>query len=121
VIITVPIRLVSEANSRGHWAVKARRVKSQRKATAVALWTEGGPMPSGLVPCVVTITRVAPRQLDLGDNLAVSAKAVRDEVAKWLRVDDGPGSPVSWRYGQRKGEPGEYACEIRIEPTKEAA
>ena len=39
-------------------------------------------------PCTVTLTRVAPSSGLDDDNLAGALKGVRDEVAKWLRVDD---------------------------------
>jgi hypothetical protein len=118
VIITVPIKLVSLANARMHWRKRAALAKEQRRSTRLVLRPD---RVYGVdIPCVVTITRIAPRQLD-DDNLAISGKHVRDEIAAWLGADDKPGSGIEWRYGQRKGEPGEYACEIRIEPTKEAA
>jgi hypothetical protein len=48
------------------------------------------------------------------DNLASGFKAARDGVADWLGIDDG--SPrLSWRYGQRKSKPGEYAAEVSVE------
>lgn len=50
-------------------------------------------------PCTVRIVRCGPRELD-DDNLETSCKAVRDEVAAWLGVDDGARSGVFWRYGQ---------------------
>jgi hypothetical protein len=110
--VTIPIRLVSLLNSREHWAKKAKRAKAQRQAVANALILSRVERPA--LPCVVTITRVAPRQLD-DDNLAASGKSTRDQVAAWLGVDDKPGSGVEWRYAQRKGGRAEYACEIRIE------
>jgi hypothetical protein len=62
----------------------------------------------------VTITRIAPCELD-DDNLAGSAKAVRDGVADWLGVDDRTKrSGVVWKYEQaRDGRA--YGVGIRIE------
>ena len=75
-----------------------------------------GPDCKGLPPpCVITITRIGPRKLD-SDNLAGSAKHVRDGVADWLGIDDGD-ERLTWEYAQRSGGAGVYACEIVIEST----
>lgn len=110
--ITVPIRTVSEANLREHWAAKARRVKRHRTAVALALSTYRRPPKA--MHYFVTITRIAPRDLDT-DNLASSLKATRDEIAAWIGLDDAPGSGIEWSYCQRRGElKKQYAVEIRI-------
>ena len=106
------MRLVSEANAREHWQVRARRVKRQRRAVSGAL--EGVEPPDGHTH-LVTIVRQGPRLLD-SDNLAGSAKAVRDAVAEWLGVDDGPDAPVRWTVTQGKAKT--YACVVRIEGLK---
>jgi hypothetical protein len=36
---------------------------------------------------------------------------VRDAVAAWLGVDDGPEAPVAWEYGQRRGG---YLVEVTV-------
>lgn len=110
----VPVRTVSEANSREHWAAKAKRARLQRLAVFVHLQDNDMMIPKP--PCIVTITRIGVRKLD-GDNLQRAMKAVRDEVANRLGVDDG-GDAVEWRYDQRKGGAKEYAVEIRIEEKK---
>lgn len=90
----LPLTAVSEANRRDHWATKSRRVRLHRN-TAWAL------CPAFPLPCIVTLTRVAPRMLD-DDNNVSAMKAIRDGIAKRLGVDDR--SPlVVWRYGQKKG------------------
>lgn len=95
---TVPVQTVNITNRREHPMARHRRSKGQRDATHL-LW----PGWSGPALLVVRLTRVAPRQLDTGDNLAAALKSVRDEVAKQLRVDDG--SPlVRWVYEQSPGE-----------------
>lgn len=48
------------------------------------------------------ITRVGPGTLD-DDNLARSAKAVRDELAAALGADDGD-PRLTWHYAQRKAK-----------------
>jgi hypothetical protein len=100
----LPIRIESCANLREHWAKRAGRAKAHRMAALA--------VPRHPLPCVVTITRIAPRKLD-DDNLAGGCKALRDGIADRLGVDDG--SPlVQWRYDQRKGMPKQYAVEVVI-------
>lgn len=114
----VPIRTMSEANLREHWGKKARRVKVQRQAVAWSWQMQklGNRImvakrvdETGLV---ITLTRIAHRKLDT-DNLARSFKAVRDEIAHCLVVDDGS-DKLDWRYAQRLGKAKEYAVEVDI-------
>lgn len=122
------LRLLSEANRRDHHYVKAKRVKMQRTAARSAFVRMTGAGPSGIVSghirwrgwehlgkpegLAITITRIAPRKLD-SDNLAGSAKAVRDGIADWLGLDDGD-ERLDWQYAQRKGESGEYGVEVQV-------
>ncbi len=134
----VPVRLESEANLREHFHAKARRAKEQRAAVTaaaidagatvyvqvvkpkrktgkprvVARWglpASGACLAPPPLPCVVTMTRIAPRPLD-DDNLTRSAKAVRDQLA----VDDRD-PRVAWRCQQERGGVHEYAVRIRLE------
>lgn len=112
-VVTIPNRVISESNARGHWAKKARRVKDQRHT--VGLVVSGLLSVEGAIgfPCTVMLTRIAPSKGLDGDNLQASLKAVRDGVADALRVDDG--APwITWHYDQRRGKPKEWAVEIRI-------
>ena len=108
--VVVPLRLVSIANARMHWAAKAKLVKAQRQAVAASLLGETPPA----LPVVVTICRVAPRLLDM-DNAVASMKATIDQTASFLGVDDRD-PRVTWRWAQRRGEPKQYRVEITIEP-----
>lgn len=92
--VTIPIVTVSEANRRDHWRVKAKRVKAHRTAARLLC-------PVYPLPCIVTLTRVAPRALD-DDNLRAALKSCRDGVADRLGIDDRD-PRVEWRYGQAKG------------------
>lgn len=108
-ILVLPMKLPSVANQRIHWATKARQVKAQRQAVAFA-WFE---VPDRFTwaarfkaflsgPGIeVTLTRQGPRALD-SDNLASAFKAIRDEVAARLGVNDND-PRVTWSYGQGKG------------------
>ena len=113
--LTIPLRTYSEANKREHWAVKAKRVKSQRMAVW-AKWpiVEGERYRTRDKSFTVYLTRIAPRELD-GDNLQRSFKALRDEVAKQLGVDDRD-KRICWEYHQCKGKPKQYGVEIEILP-----
>ena len=104
--VELPLHIVSEANVRCHWSTRARRVKKHRMA---ALEIQKG----DYLPCIVTITRIAPRPLD-DDNLASGCKALRDGIADRLGVKDND-PRVTWRYAQQRRGRGEYAAIVEIE------
>src|SRR5574343_1888991 len=108
--ISLPIKLVSVANLRLHWAAKAKLVKGHRSRTRVALSNEAPIPPS--TPLAVVLTRIAPRRLD-SDNLASAFKGVRDGVADWLGVDDGH-KDIQWVYEQRAAGPKGYGIEVEV-------
>lgn len=107
-VVTLPIRLVSESNARDNWRKKYKRSADQRGTVKISLHALLGRPPAP--PLVVTITRIGKKSLD-GDNLQGSAKASRDGVADYLGIDDGSDA-VTWLYAQ---EPGPYAVRIAIE------
>jgi hypothetical protein len=110
--LVLPLKTIAHTNERGHWRARARRVKAEREMTRLAWLAAGQPVPSW--PAVVTITRIAPRPLDAGDNLPSASKAIRDElVACWGLADDG-GDEVRWQYEQARGGVREYAVRIEI-------
>lgn len=107
--IEVPLTTVSAPNRREHWAVKAKRVKKERDVTRRVLprkWP-GAPV------LVVRLTRCSPRELD-SDNLAGALKGIRDQVASWLRIDDGS-SLVEWRYSQEHRPATQGLPGVRVE------
>jgi len=107
VIVELPLRLESLSNKREHWAVRHKRAKAHRSAAYLACKTHP-------LPCVVTITRIAPRALD-DDNLRHAAKSVRDGIADRLGVDDRD-PRVEWRYAQASSaRPKHYACLVQID------
>jgi hypothetical protein len=77
------------------------------------MWALPGNFPRPALPCVVLLTRVAPSAGLDDDNLSGSLKAIRDQVAHWLRVDDRD-PRVSWTYAQRRGKRGEWAVEVSV-------
>lgn len=108
VCVLLPLRIESTANLREHWTAKARRSATHRATARLELMGAHRDKPTG--PVTITLTRIAPRQLD-GDNLQSAFKATRDGVADWLgRPDNHPS--LTWVYAQRKGKPGQYAAEV---------
>lgn len=115
--LTFPrMHLVSEANQREHWSVKHRRAKEQRYTVYYNLRCTYWSLPQ--LPCIITLTRIAPRALDT-DNLVSSFKACQDGVADWLAGAEGQGQDrlegLTWHYDQQPGKPREYGLLITIE------
>lgn len=106
--VELPLHVESELNLRQHWAKRSARAKLHRHV-ACAL------VPFHPLPCVVTLIRIAPRELD-DDNLQGGFKAIRDGVADRLGVRDND-PRVQWRYGQARGKPKQYAALVRIQPA----
>jgi hypothetical protein len=107
--VSVPVKIESSLNLREHWRKRANRNTSHRSAAYFALKSS---KIKAELPAVVTLTRVAPRELD-GDNLQGGMKSVRDGVADWFGVDDRD-PRIKWDYGQRKGDVREYAAEVEV-------
>jgi hypothetical protein len=112
--VTVPVRTVSELNRHEHWRLRQKRAKGQHLAVRDGMlssalnryeaWSRMGRGSTEtprllLLPLHVHLTRLATRKLDT-DNLAGALKHVRDAVAKFLGVDDGDESKVTWSVGQ---------------------
>jgi hypothetical protein len=105
--VVVPIRTISAANAREHWAVKAKRVRAERQTTAWAL-AQAGRTPAQraelVTRCpVVRLTRLmGPRGRELDDdNLCSALKGLRDEVALWLGADDAD-KRIAWVYAEQQ-------------------
>lgn len=108
--VDIPIRTVSVMNTREHHMARARRARLHRQS---AHWAMEQLRVRPAFPCTVTLTRIAPRELD-GDNLQSALKAARDGVADWLGLDDRD-ARVTWNYGQRKGPAKQYSVEVTIQ------
>jgi hypothetical protein len=110
--IAIPLKLGAALNARVHWSARAKRNKTERAIVRAAL-AHRQDLRCTLPPTTCTLTRIAPRALD-DDNLAGAFKSIRDEVAYFWGVDDGPKGPISWHYTQRKGAPKQYGIEINL-------
>ena len=106
--MVVPVRIQRGGNNREHWAERQARVAAEKAAVRQVL-------PPMLyrprLPVVVTMTRVAPVALD-DDNCTAGFKAVRDELARWLGIDDAD-KRVAWICDQRQSDV--YQAEVLIE------
>lgn len=100
-----------------HWRVNSNEAAQQKRIVFAEFnQSKSASMPSAKLripspPLIVTLTRLGIRALD-SDNLAGSFKAVRDQVAKEIGVDDGSGL-VTWNYKQEKSKT--YRVRIEIE------
>lgn len=107
----IPVRTESEANARDHWRIKAARTKAQREAACLAVRARRDEIT---LPAIITICRVAPRDLDC-DNLRGAGKGVRDGIADALGLPNDRDTRVEWRYTQERGKPREYGVRVVIE------
>lgn len=128
--ITIPLRLVSEANSREHWHKAARR-HTQQKMVVKAYLNNADINESHVFKCfrlpgyfqdkeqvTVTLTRAAPRPFD-SDNLQSSFKYIRDFLAEWITGIEGAGKAdsdprITWKYNQIKTKNKEYFIVIEL-------
>ena len=116
-IFQIPLRTESEGNSNEHWTRKNQRHKKQKWIIKAAFMEKNLKINR---PCEITLTRIAPRELDKEDNLPMSFKWIKDAIADYIipgkasgRADDS--KEISWKYDQKKGKVKEYSVEIRIE------
>lgn len=101
---TIPIKLVSP-NVQEHWTKKHKRNK-QNEWLITLKWKTEEPLIQ--LPCIVTLTRLAPREFDY-DNMVFSLKGVRDSIADLLRPGLAKGQAdnskeIEWHYGQEKAK-----------------
>ncbi len=101
-VTSTALAVPSVANRREHHYAKAKRTAAHRFVGAtLGRRVFCGPDAADL-PCVVLLTRVAPKPLDNHDNLASAFKGLVDGIADVLGVDD-RNPRVTWLYAQRKG------------------
>ena len=109
--VLLPLKIISEANQRGHWSKSSSRKALHRNTARSILQSHARPSHEG--PITIMLTRLGPGALD-DDNLASGFKSSRDGVADWLGIDDGD-KRLTWRYAQRRGMAGQYAAEVTVE------
>lgn len=103
--VTVPIKLGTGKNMRENPHVRAKRVKLERHAVAENihwLWGVRGVWEGRQERLRVTLTKIGGNPMD-DDNVSGSLAHVRDEVAEWIRRNDGCGS-VDWLCEHRPGK-----------------
>lgn len=113
--IEMPIKCISTANAREHYAAKARRTKTQREAAHILTLQHSIKISKLKYPFDITLTKVNPprcRNLD-ADNLANSMKSVQDGIAAALKIDDGDETRAVWNYRQSRGKEHGVIVEIR--------
>jgi hypothetical protein len=116
ITMTIPIRLISEANTKDHWTKKRTRRLAQQQA--VRLYSNIQPdIDSMELPIIITLIRLAPRKFD-EDNLIHAFKSVRDQIADILipnnRMGRSDSSPLlHWEYKQEKSA--DYGIKIILE------
>jgi hypothetical protein len=96
ITITIPLKIVSEANQREHWAPKRRRRRAQQETMLAHLLAYKDKLPP--FPVSVQFTRYGIQPLD-NDNLTGAFKHVRDEIASFYKVDDGD---PRWKWHEPK-------------------
>ena len=114
----IPVKTVSESNRSEHWAKKAKRHKLQKRWVK-ATWPHAMPPLDPEATYTICITRIAPRVLDLHDNLPSSVKWILDGICDNLYPGLAIGQADSaknlkWAYYQIKRNPKEYAVQVQI-------
>lgn len=121
IAVTVPVYVVAGDNARGGRA-KIGRAGHERRAVAEQLARHLralAPLADAAQdgrPVRCRLVRLGGPGMDT-DGLAAACKYVRDTVALFLGVGDGPRGPVRWAYDQEPGP----AFGVRIELTEDRA
>lgn len=111
---TLPIRLRSP-NLQMHWTKKAKRDKK----IALLVRSKCKEIRTMSLPCTITLTRCAPRELDY-DNFVYSFKHIRDVVADMIKPGLKPGHAdsdkrMTFQYKQKKTKNNLYQVQIKVE------
>lgn len=126
----IPIRTISEANRRGHWAIFKKLHDAQKLLASQFTKNVLGLLPKGdrrrSLNAVINIhlVRASPRKLD-SDNLQSSMKYIRDSVADVLNPGHRPGMAdgtdrLKWTYSQRPSGKDEPCVEVTLSWPKES-
>ncbi len=106
IVLTLPILTVSEGNCSESWKVRHVRHKIQKQEVALSLRCLKERIKR---PCSLLLTRVAPKALDVHDNLPMSLKYVCDAVCEEITGDYRPGHAdnardIEIKYSQEKSQ-----------------
>lgn len=110
ITVALPIKTVSEANQREHWASRHRRKKAQQAVAVPILRAALKPIPSP--PLTITFTRVSVSRMD-PDNLAGAMKHIQDALCHVIGIDDGD-ERLTFVYQQKRAA---HRHEMRVEVT----
>lgn len=118
ITVQIPGVRVASLNVREHWSMRARRCRTQREATILALRASPANQRQlvGAEKLRITLTRLGGRKLDR-DNLAGAFKPILDGVCQWLGIDDGDEERLAVEWKQEPG--GGYGVRIAIETVSE--
>jgi len=116
ITIEAPIKVISEANQRSHWAERKRRFDGQ-KIELQYYWRQALKGKKPALPCTIRLVRIGPKALD-SDNLAGAFKAVRDQIAAEIGIDDGA-AQIRFEYAQEAIGTRRYG--VRVEVIEDAA
>lgn len=117
--LALAIQTVNPLNRREHFHTRAKRSKEEREniyRSLLVMARGSGPLPP--LPVTVTLTRVGPRLMDVGDGLNASFKAIRDGIQDAYGVDDGS-DLFDFRYEQEKSKA--YGIRIHVMAKRDAA
>ena len=120
--VTWPLHVESEnkIRSSANRFAMAGKIKRQRATVRLVLdatFTKR-PLAHGRNRFTVTLTRISAGSLDAHDSLPASMKAVADEVAAFLELDDRD-PRIEWRYAQQKCRPKQWGVTITIEDLED--
>jgi hypothetical protein len=135
IIWSIPIKTVSEANKSEHWTVSSKRHQQQQYFIRRQFLVDD---PEVNLPCTIKLVRLSSRFLDIDDNLPMSFKWIRDQIAECIfpekevryvdkkgksrslkgRADDSP--LIKWEYHQEKSKTAGIRIEIYTPPTPDA-
>lgn len=102
-------------NTRLAGIMRSRQRAKQRETVTVTCHSLRHPPSRPAPPWRITLTRIAPSSGLDDDSLPVSMKAIRDELAKLLGVENDRDPVFTWVYAQERGRPGEYLVRVAIE------
>lgn len=119
-MLVLPVKVISEANAMsrrgapGHWRERLKRKHAQQQEVKAELHN-AMMIRKFEFPVLVTLTRIGPKKLDKRDNLPRAFKAIVDQIAASLGVDDGEEDKIDWKYEQEPIGVRQYSIRIEIE------